>query len=130
MQKTSPEIAELKHRIEKNMNRKMKTPNDFIFLSGAIFERTRETMSPTTLKRLWCYLPSSEKPRTSTLDLLAQFVGYHDWQDFCRQVSDVHPGETDTDVADTGVVNTPSLQPSPQLGEALLPLHPSRPCRG
>lgn len=40
MQKTSPEIAELKQRIEKEMKRKMKTPNDFTFLSGAIFERT------------------------------------------------------------------------------------------
>ena len=45
MQKTSPEITELKHRIEEKMKRKMRTPNDFIFLGGAVFEQTHETMS-------------------------------------------------------------------------------------
>ena len=52
MQKTSPEIAKLKQCIEENMKRKMRTPNDFVFLSGAVFDRVRETLSPTTLKRL------------------------------------------------------------------------------
>ena len=68
MQKTSPEISELKKRIEKSLKRKMKTPTDFIFLSGAVFERTRETMSPTTLKRLWGYIEGADQTRNSTLE--------------------------------------------------------------
>jgi hypothetical protein len=86
MQKTSPEIAELKHRIETNLKRKMKTPTDFIFLSGAVFERTRETMSPTTLKRLWGYLDGADQTRNSTLEILSQFLGFSGWDQFVEEI--------------------------------------------
>ena len=86
MQKTSPEITELKHRIEKSLKRKMKTPTDFIFLSGAIFERTRETMSPTTLKRLWGYIDGADQTRNSTLEILSQFLGYANWEGFVESI--------------------------------------------
>lgn len=86
MQKTSPEIAELKHRIETNLKRKMKTPTDFIFLSGAVFERTRETMSPTTLKRLWGYLDGADQTRNSTLEILSQFLGFNGWDQFVEEI--------------------------------------------
>ena len=86
MQKTSPEIAELKHRIETNLKRKMKTPTDFIFLSGAVFERTRETMSPTTLKRLWGYLDGADQTRNSTLEILSQFLGFSSWDQFVEEI--------------------------------------------
>ena len=87
MQKTSPEIAELKHRIEKDMNRKMKTPNDFIFLSGAIFERTRESLSATTLKRLWGYIDGADKTRNSTLEILSHFLGFNNWDHFVAEIN-------------------------------------------
>jgi hypothetical protein len=86
MNKTSPEIAELKHRIEENMKRKMKTPTDFIFLSGAVFERTRETMSPTTLKRLWGYLEGADQTRNSTLEILSRFLGFSGWEQFIEEI--------------------------------------------
>lgn len=86
MQKTSPEIAELKHRIEKSLKRKMKSPTDFIFLSGAVFERTRETMSPTTLKRLWGYLDGADKTRNSTLEILSRFLGFEGWDHFVEEI--------------------------------------------
>ncbi|MCR4847913.1 MAG: hypothetical protein K5920_03560, partial [Bacteroidales bacterium] len=63
MKKTSPEIAELKKQIEASVKRKMMTPTDFIFLSGAVWDRTHETMSPTTLKRLWGYIDGADKTR-------------------------------------------------------------------
>ena len=87
MQKTSPEIVELRKCIEENMKRKMRTPNDFVFLSGAVFDRVRETISPTTLKRLWGYLPNEEvQTRRHTLDVLARLTGFHDYEDFCARV--------------------------------------------
>ena len=87
MQKTSPEISELKKRIEESMKRKMKTPNDFIFLSGAVWECTHETMSPTTLKRLWGYIDGADQTRNSTLEILSRFLGYNDWDDFVHSIS-------------------------------------------
>ena len=86
MLKTSPEISELKKRIEKSLKRKMKTPTDFIFLSGAVFERTRETMSPTTLKRLWGYIEGADQTRNSTLEILSRFLGYDNWEDFVEDI--------------------------------------------
>lgn len=87
MEKTSPEITELKNRIEMSIKRKMKTPTDFIFLSGAVFERTRETMSPTTLKRLWGYIDGADKTRNSTLEILSRFLGFANWDEFVENIS-------------------------------------------
>ena len=79
---TSPEIHELKKQLEGQLKRKMKTPNDFIFLSGVIWDRTHETISSTTLKRLWGYIDGADETRSSTLDILSKSLGYQDWDDF------------------------------------------------
>ena len=78
-------IARLREMIEGAVERKMKTPKDFDFLSECIFEQFHEKISPTTLKRFWGYLPESGSPRTSTLDILSNFVGYANWKDFCKK---------------------------------------------
>lgn len=83
MKKNSPEIALLRRRIEESIDRKVHTPADFEFLAGVVWERTHETISPTTLKRLWGYIDGADTTRQSTLHLLAQFVGYKHWDDFC-----------------------------------------------
>lgn len=87
MNKTSPEILELRHRIEDDLKRRMKTPADFIFLSGAIWERTHETMSPTTLKRIWGYIDGADTTRNSTLNILSKFLGFNDWDEFLENIN-------------------------------------------
>lgn len=77
-------LAKLRELIEAVVERKMKTPKDFEFLSECIFEKFHERISPTTLKRLWGYLPETTTPRKSTLDILSMFVGYDNWKNFCR----------------------------------------------
>ena len=78
-------IGRLREAIEAECGRKMRMPKDYDFLADAIFERLHQSISPTTLKRLWGYLSESATPRTSTLDILAQFVNYDSWQAFCQQ---------------------------------------------
>ena len=78
-------LAKLREQIEGVVERKMKTPKDFEFLSECIFEKFHERISPTTLKRIWGYLSDSTTPRTSTLDILSRFVGYANWKDFCER---------------------------------------------
>ncbi|MCR5131878.1 MAG: hypothetical protein K6C10_10530, partial [Prevotella sp.] len=78
-------LAKLRELIEGVIERKMKTPKDFEFLSECIFEKYHEKISPTTLKRLWGYLSESTTPRKSTLDILSMFVGYDNWKDFCKK---------------------------------------------
>lgn len=84
-------LERLREAIELAVDRKMKTPKDFDFLAGQIFAKLHENVSSTTLKRIWGYLPETSTPRISTLDLLAQFVDYEDWESFCRQ--DEQPSE-------------------------------------
>jgi hypothetical protein len=86
MKKTSPEIHELKKQMEDRLKRKMKTPNDFIFLSGVIWERTHENISATTLKRLWGYIDGADETRVSTLDILSKSLGFLDWDDFLKHI--------------------------------------------
>lgn len=77
-------LAKLRESVEGVVERKMKTPKDFEFLSECIFEKFHERISPTTLKRFWGYLSETTTPRKSTLDILSMFVGYDNWKNFCR----------------------------------------------
>ena len=86
MQKTCPEISELKQQIEESVGRKMKTSNDFTFLSGAIWERVHENISTSTLKRLWGYVDGADATRNSTLEILSKFLGFKDWDGFLEHI--------------------------------------------
>lgn len=82
MNKYSPEIAALRLDIEQSVQRKMRTPYDFEFLAGVIWERLHENLSPTTLKRLWGYIDGADATRRTTICILAQFLGYADWETY------------------------------------------------
>ena len=89
-------LAKLRDKIEETIGRKMKTPKDFDFLSEQVFEKLHETVSATTLKRIWGYLSETSVPRISTLDILSQFVGYTDWANFMEQTKPVSKLNTHT----------------------------------
>ena len=87
MENTSPEISELKQRIEANVSRKIRTSADFDFLSGAIWERTHEIVSASTLKRIWGYVDGPVSARQSTLDILSQFIGFKNLDGFLEHIT-------------------------------------------
>ena len=60
----------------------MRTPRDFDWLSGLIDGRISVRISPTTLKRTWSYLKNPSNPSAWTLDALAQFAGYKDFESY------------------------------------------------
>lgn len=86
MENTSPEISELKQLIEENVKRKIKTSADFDFLSGAIWDRTHEIVSASTLKRIWGYVDGPISARQSTLDILSQFLGFKNLDGFLEHI--------------------------------------------
>lgn len=78
-------IATLRAEVENVVNRRIVSPADFDFLSQAILEAVKQSISPTTLKRLWGYVKdvgSAYSPERFTLCVLAAFVGYRDIEDF------------------------------------------------
>ena len=85
--KYSPEIATLRVDIEREVKRKIRTPYDFEFLAGVIWERLHENLSPTTLKRLWGYIDGADTTRRTTLCLLSQFLGFADWETYLASLA-------------------------------------------
>lgn len=82
MNKNAPEILALRMDIEREVKRRIRTPYDFEFLAGVVWERLHENISPTTLKRLWGYIDGADTTRRTTLCLLSQFLGYQDWENY------------------------------------------------
>jgi len=87
MHKNSPEILELRHQIEEAIGRRIKTSTDFTFLSGAIWERTHENISASTLKRLWGYVSGADTIRNSTLEIMSKFLGFTGWDNFLEYIA-------------------------------------------
>ena len=82
-------ITLLRQLVEESAGHAVATSNDFIFLSGEIQGRLKETLSASTLKRLWGYVDGYASVRTSTLDILARFNGFPDWETFVSDYCEV-----------------------------------------
>lgn len=78
------EIAALRQMIEQSIGRSIITPSDFNFLRETIAVRCQDTLSDSTLKRIWGYVKGYGSTNATTLSLLARCVGFRDWQDFLR----------------------------------------------
>ena len=87
MNNTNPEIQELLKRIEERTGIRPKSPSDFDSLSDIIWESTHETLSASTLKRLWGYFKSVGTIRNSTLVILSRYLGFNDWEDFLAHLN-------------------------------------------
>ena len=82
MTHTDPEIQELLKQIEERTGINPKSPSDFDQISDIIYESTRESLSASTLKRLWGYFKSEVTIRHSTLVILAKYLEFKSWDDF------------------------------------------------
>ncbi|MCU0452013.1 MAG: hypothetical protein MUC97_19585 [Bernardetiaceae bacterium] len=77
---------------------------DYENLSELIFQKTKVSLSSTTLKRIWGKVPYRGFPNIATLNALAQFAGHLNWAAFVA--SEPLP-------ATTHPPGTPSEQPQP-----------------
>lgn len=112
-------MEKLKLLIQKKLNRDLESPRDFEYLSEQIQSYTNEYLSPTTLKRLFGYIPQTSEPRVTTLSILARFAGYKGWQDYidCHEV-------------ESGFVSMPKILTSElQVGQKIIMAwNPDREC--
>ena len=75
----SPEIKSLRSDLEQRVGQQLQSPADFQLLIQQIWEKNHAVLSLSTVKRLWGYVESNGAPRLSTLNTLAQFLGFTDW---------------------------------------------------
>lgn len=78
------EIEQLKILVEDKFGRGLNTTTDFEAFSLDLHYKTQLELSASTLKRMWGYVGDCHKPRTSTLDVLARFLGYADYRTFVK----------------------------------------------
>ena len=75
----SPEIQCLCRDIEQHVGQKLQSPADFQLLIHQIWEKQHAVISLSTIKRLWGYVASNGAPRLSTLNTLARYLDFADW---------------------------------------------------
>lgn len=109
-------LHKLCEAVEAKVERKMQTTRDYDLLAECIFQELHQQISPTTLKRIWGYLPGNVTPRVSTLDILAHFVGYKNWEQFCGQFPTANDNVTEyVENDETPVVKRSKGKSSPVL---------------
>ena len=82
MQKSSPEVMQLRLDVEKRFGGRLCSPSDFDMLSMEVWNKTHDNLSSSTLKRLWGYVDSGETVHRTTLTILTRYLGYADWDDY------------------------------------------------
>ena len=81
---TNEYYIRLQEELIKKAGRTMESPSDFIFLAQKIFEETKVKISETTLKRFFGYISPAGELRTSSLSVMARYLGYSGWSTFCN----------------------------------------------
>ena len=79
---TTPEIEELKLLVEQKYGKALSTTTDFEEFSLHLHMAKGKSISASTMKRIYGYVGDDHKPRVSTLDTLAQYVGHADFKAF------------------------------------------------
>ena len=90
------------------------TPTEFNALSQKIQKKTGNSISQSSIKRLWGYVEYSSFPSLTTLNILSQFNGFADWNAF---INSLYPNESTDDsgfLADS-LANTGRLQTGERL---------------
>lgn len=80
--KSPMQLDTLRHLAEERLGYTPKTPIALDQLGVLIRTTTGESISLSTLKRLWGYVPSKHVPSYHVLSILSRFCGFKDWDDF------------------------------------------------
>ena len=73
----TPYLIEL---LEKECGRSIAIPADCEFLTLDIESKTKVHIGATTLKRLMGFTADEREPHMSTLNTIANYLGYHNWE--------------------------------------------------
>lgn len=79
---------ELKKKIEERLGSPLTYSADCERLAAAIEEATGERLGVTTIKRMFGFAGEQVEPRGTTMDIIAQYLGYDDMKDMTRQLGD------------------------------------------
>lgn len=107
----------VKAEIERKLGRTVKYPADCNALALSIRDAINETVGVTTLKRLFGFVSDVDEPRISTLDILAKYCGFQDYEEMLKSVT----GGGDSDFEKKPDILVSSLAPGALIGFEYLP---------
>lgn len=68
-----------KKYIENKLGSEIRYPSDFQHLVNDIKQTTKQSISVNTAKRLFGVIKSTKEVRLTTLDIIAQYIGFRNW---------------------------------------------------
>ena len=81
-------IKELCAAIEEKTCRKMDSNQDFEWLANDVEDKVHTAIGVNTLKRMWgYYIDQTTTPRKGTLDVLAKYLGYENFDVFALSIN-------------------------------------------
>lgn len=81
-------IVELKTEVEKTLGRRIATRGDCELLAEDLYMKTGQVISYNTFRRFFGII-EYRKPRETTLDALAVYLGFESYQDFTKRFTEV-----------------------------------------
>lgn len=115
----SPEIKSLRSDLEQRVGQQLQSPADFQLLIQQIWEKNHVVLSLSTIKRLWGYVESNGEPRLSTLNTLAKFLDFADWNAYL--VSLEQRGGIESSIFTGEGIQTADLQAGDRIAVAWQP---------
>ncbi len=101
---------------EKKTGINPRTPSGCNWISQDIEARTGEPVSLNTIKRITGVISDGNageyRPRRSTLDIIARYLGYKDFDKLCQQVGDYNPSDF---TKPEGLIDTSELKEGTEL---------------
>lgn len=86
------------------------TPIEFSELSNTIFMKTKTRLSVSSIKRLWGYVSYTNFPSRSTLNILARFNDFRDWESYVQEIKfGDETGETNSSFVNNSILNANQL---------------------
>lgn len=109
--------AAIKAELERVYGQPLKYPADCNRLALSIRDSLNETIGVTTLKRILGFVSDVKEPRLSTLDILAKYCGFCDYDEMKRKIA----GGGDSDFEKEPDINVSNISPGAILGFEYLP---------
>lgn len=103
-----PQIAALRERVEKKMEKSLNTHSDFIELTSLIELELRQHISESTLERVWNYSTRGYATVSlRTLNVLSNYATACNWNSFCDLLKTEN--NIESEVFDLEVISTQDL---------------------
>lgn len=71
---------EIRELIKLKTGKELISPSDCEYIALDIFSKTNEHIGVNTIKRLLGFIDDDRNPRISTLNIIAKYLGYFDWE--------------------------------------------------